>query len=258
LRRGNFGLTEHLLPVSALYDWYRLSRLPPVHHVPWPQDHELADLLAVWFGRFGDDHDGQADRAAFEAIAQGCPLGPWLPLPPWPMSTACKLTITMQDVCQRPRWQTQGVAVIEPANVSHLVSFWNLRAAGQKVFPWTESRADLLEEPLRQWLDKVASESPPESGLPRLSVWLPHGAGIPPRLSALTQDGRFRVMHEAHDMDLHGCGPLLTSHTGASPRIQASRGKWRYPSRSSARNPAGTHSRGPDPFNWRGNSMTFA
>jgi hypothetical protein len=62
--RDQEGLAEHLLPVSALYDWYRLSRLPPVHHVSWPQDHELADLLAVWFGRFGDDHDGQADQAA--------------------------------------------------------------------------------------------------------------------------------------------------------------------------------------------------
>ena len=118
----------------------------------------------------------------------------------------------MQDVFQQPRWQTQGVVVIEPANVSHLVSFWNLRAAGQAVFPWAESHAGLLEEPLRQWLDKAASEASPESGRPRLSVWLPHGAGIPPRLNALTEDGRFRIMPEPHDMDLHACGPLMTSH----------------------------------------------
>ncbi len=212
--RDQEGLAEHLLPASALYDWYRLSRLPlpPVHHVSWPQDHELADLLTLWFGRFGDDHAGQADRAAFEAIAQGCPLGPGLSLPPWPMSIASQLTITMQDVFQRPLWQTRGVVVIEPANISHLVSFWNLRAAGQEVFPWAESHADLLEEPLRQWLDQVASATSPESGRPRLSVWLPRGAGIPPRVSALTEDGRFRVMPEAQDMDLHGCGPLMTSH----------------------------------------------
>lgn len=210
--RDQEGLPEHLLPASALYDWYRLSPLPPVHQVSWPQDHELADLLAVWFGRFGDDHAGQADRAAFGAIAQECPLGPGLPLPPWPMSIASQLTFTMQDVVQQARWQTQGVVVIEPANVSHLVSFWNLRAAGQEVFPWAESHADLLELPLRQWLDQVVSEAPPESGQPRLSVWLPRGAGIPPRLGALTEDGRFRVMPEAQDMDLHDCGPLMTSH----------------------------------------------
>ena len=73
------GRGEHVLPASALYDWYRLSRLPQptVYHVSWPQDHALADLLAVWFGCFGSD-DGQADRAAFEAVAQGCPLGPGL------------------------------------------------------------------------------------------------------------------------------------------------------------------------------------
>ncbi len=65
--RDQEGLAEHLLPASALYDWYRLSRLPlpPGHNVSWPQDHELADLLTVWFGQFGDDHAGQADRAAF-------------------------------------------------------------------------------------------------------------------------------------------------------------------------------------------------
>ena len=39
--RDQEGLAEHLLPASALYDWYRLSRqpLPPVHYVSWPQDH---------------------------------------------------------------------------------------------------------------------------------------------------------------------------------------------------------------------------
>jgi hypothetical protein len=94
------GGAQHLLPASALYDWYRLGRMqqPPVYHISWPQDHVLADLLTVWFGRFGDDDAGQADRAAFEAIAQGCPLGPGLPLPPWPMSMASQLGITMQDV----------------------------------------------------------------------------------------------------------------------------------------------------------------
>ena len=212
--RDQEGPAEHLLPASALYDWYRPSRLPlpPVHQVSWPQDHELADLLTVWFGGFADDNAGQADRAAFGAIAQGCPLGPGLPLPPWPMSIISQLTITMQDVFQQPRWQSRGVVVIEPANVSQLVSFWNLRAAGQEVFPWAESRADLLEEPLRQWLEKVETEASPESGRPRLSVWLPHGAGIPPRLSALTENDRFRVMSETQDMNLHACGPLMTSH----------------------------------------------
>jgi hypothetical protein len=214
--RDQEGLAEHLLPASALYDWYRLSRLPlpPVHHVSWPQDHELGDLLTAWFGRFSDDAAGQADRAAFGAIAEGCPLGPGLPLPPWPMSIASQLTITMQDVFQRPRWQTQGVVVIEPGNVSDLVSFWNLRASGQEVFPWAESHAGLLEESLRQWLEQVASEQPAGSGqLPRLSVWLRDGDSVPARLSALTDDGRFRVMPEAaQNMDLHGCGPLMTSH----------------------------------------------
>ena len=70
-----------------------------------PQDHERADLLAVWSGRSGDDHAGQPDRAAFGAIAQGCPAGGGLPLPPWPMSIGSQLTITTQDVFQRPRWQ---------------------------------------------------------------------------------------------------------------------------------------------------------
>jgi hypothetical protein len=91
------------------------------------------------------------------------------------------------------------------------VSFWNLRAAGQEVFPWAEPRADLLEEPLRQWLAKMASEASPESGRPRLSVWLPYGAEIPPRLSALTENDCFLVMPETQDMDLRACGPLASA-----------------------------------------------
>jgi hypothetical protein len=131
------GRGEHVLPASALYDWYRLSRLPQptVYHVTWPRDHALADLLAVWFACFGDDDAGQADRAAFEAVAQGCPLGHGLSLPPWPMSMASQLSITMQDVFQQPRWQSRGIVVVENGNVSHLASFWNLRACGQEVSP---------------------------------------------------------------------------------------------------------------------------
>ena len=208
------GRGEHVLPASALYDWYRLSRLPQptVYHVSWPQGHALADLLAVWFGCFGGD-DGQADRAAFEAVAQGCPLGPGLPLPPWPMSIASQLSITMQDVFQRPRWQSRGIAVVESGNVSHLVSFWNLRAAGQEVFPWVETQADLMEEPLTQWLEEVASATPAVPGrLPDLSVWLPHGDTISPRLSALIGTDRFQLMPEPHDLDLRASGPLMTNH----------------------------------------------
>ncbi len=210
------GRGEHVLPASSLYDWYRLARprQPPMHHISWPHDHELADLLMVWFGRFGDDDAGQADRAAFEATAQGCPLGPGLPLPPRPMSMANQLTITMQDVIQQPRWQSRGIVVVEGGNVAHLVSFWNLRASGQEVFPWVESHANLLEQPLSDWLEKVASATPAGSGRPAdLSLWLPPGAAaIPPRLSALVGDGRFQLMPEAHDLDLRVSGPLMTSH----------------------------------------------
>jgi hypothetical protein len=209
------GGSQHLLPASALYGWYQLGRMrqPPVYYISWPQDHVLADLLTVWFGRFGDDDAGRADRAAFEAIAQGCPVGPGLPLPPWPMSMASQLGITMQDVYQQPRWQTRGVIVVDSGNVSHLVAFWNLRAAGQEVFPWEESRADLLEEPLRQWLEQVVSAAPAVAGpLPDLSVWLPSGDDLPPRLSGLAGDGRFRLLLQSHDLDSHACGPLMTSH----------------------------------------------
>jgi hypothetical protein len=51
------------------------------------------------------------------------PAGAGLPLPPWPIPIASQLTITTQDVFQRPRWQAPGVVVIEPANISHLTSF---------------------------------------------------------------------------------------------------------------------------------------
>ena len=197
------GPGEHVLPASALYDWYRLGRLPQptVYHVSWPQDHHW---LICW--RCGSavsaSDDGQADRAAFEAVAQGCPLGPGLPLPPWPMSMASQLSITMQDVFQRPRWQSRGIVVVENGNVSHLVSFWNLRAAGQEVFPWVETQADLMEEPLTQWLEEVASATPAVPGrLPDLSVWLPRGDTISPRLSALIGTDRFQLMPEPHDLD---------------------------------------------------------
>lgn len=211
------GRHEHVLPASVLYDWYRLSRQPPVHYVTWPQDHQLEDLLTVWFGRFGEDAIGQADRSAFETIAQGCPLGPGLPLPPWPASLSCQLSVTMQDVFQEPQLRERGIVVMDDGNVSHLTAFWNLRACGQELFPWTEARADLLEEPLRQWLDETASAPTGAPGvLPGLPVWLPPGEDVPPplppRLSALVGTSRFWLMPQPHHVDPHACGPLMTSH----------------------------------------------
>jgi len=48
------------------------------------------------------------------------PAGAGLPLPPRPIPAASQLTITTQDVFQRPRWQAPGGAVvIEPAKISH-------------------------------------------------------------------------------------------------------------------------------------------
>ena len=209
------GRGEHVLPSSVLYDWYRASRLPhqTVYHVSWPRDHQLADLLMVWFGCFGADAIGQADMAAFDALAQGCPLGPGLPLPPYPFSLVSQLGITMQDVFQKPRWQSRGIMVVEPGNVSHLASFWNLRACGQEVFPWAESHADLLKDPLTQWLDKAASVPSAAAGrLPELCLWLPPLDALPPRLDALIDSSRFRLTPQSHQVNLHACGPLMTSH----------------------------------------------
>jgi hypothetical protein len=214
------GQHEHVLPASVLYDWYRLSRQPPAYHVTWPDGHQLENLLTVWFGQFGADAAGRADGQAFEAIAQGCPLGPGLPLPPYPGSLTCQLSVTMQDVYQQPRIQDRGIVVMDARNVSHLVAFWNLRACGQDVFPWEEGHADLLEEPLRHWLDELASIPPDASGLPpRLVVWVPPEEGSPPvtpavpsRLCALIGTGRFRLMPQPHEVQPHACGPLITRH----------------------------------------------
>jgi hypothetical protein len=216
------GRREHVLPASVLYDWYRLSRQQSPYHVTWSPGHHLEDLLAVWFGRFGDDAAGRTDRLAFEAIAQGCPLGPGLPLPPYPASLTSQMSVTMQDVYQQPRLRDRGVVVMDERNVSHLVAFWNLRACGQEVFPWAEDHADLLEEPLRQWLDEAASVPPGASGLaPGMAVWLPDGEGslpsplappLPPRLGSLIGSDRFRLMPQPHYVHPHACGPLMTRH----------------------------------------------
>jgi len=215
------GRHEYVLPASVLYDWYRLGRRPVPFHVTWPQDHQLGDLLTVWFGRFGEDLAGQADRSAFEAIAESYSLDPEFPVPPRPVSLTTQLSVTMQDVFQKPRLQERGIVVVENGNVSQLAAFWNLRACGQEVFPWIESHAGLLEGPLRQWLDQIASERPDTPGLlPGLLVWLPPEAivpplvipSIPPQLSALLDASRFRLMPQLHDLDTNACGPLTTSH----------------------------------------------
>jgi hypothetical protein len=213
--RGNDTHGEHLLPVSSLYDWYRLNRLPsvPTYSIGWESDHELDDLLTVWFGRFGQDQEQIADGQAFAGIAQPCPLGIGMFLPPRPMSMQNQLSVTMQDVLHRHRWHRQGVVVLDSKDTAQLTTFWNLRASGQDVFPWIESSAELLESSLMTWISDIAEATQASADHPiDFSLWLPNPAVMPERLKSLETDDRFRLMIDSHRLDLHNCGPIFTTH----------------------------------------------
>jgi hypothetical protein len=115
------GRHEHVLPASVLYDWYRLSRQQSPYHVTWSPGHQLEDLLAVWFGRFGDDVTGRADRLAFEAVAQGCPLGPGLPLPPFQDPYTAVIDAILDEDLRDPRRPARTIRQI----LDHLITEHN-------------------------------------------------------------------------------------------------------------------------------------
>lgn len=206
---------EHVLPASTLYEWYRVNRLPsvPIYSITWPETDDLSRLLWVWFGGFGHEEWQQADARQFESLGQPCPLGPGLSLPPHPMSMPGQLAITMQDVFHRSRWFRTGVVEIDTDDIAQLILFWNLRAAGHHVFPWVESHSDLLAPKLEEWLSDLAETSNANSEHPaEVSVWCRDPQHPPEFVSASLGADRWRLLLDYQRIDLHNCGPLLTSH----------------------------------------------
>jgi hypothetical protein len=206
---------EHLLPACALYDWYRSHRLAstPTYAVTWPNHHTLNWLLWTWFGGFGQDEHQQTDARIFDSFAQPLQLGPGLPLPPSPMSIADQLTVTLQDVFHRSRWFRHGIVEIDPSNLADLILFWNLRAAGHDVFPWIDVEAEILAPQLSAWLEELAQRTNASTEHPtELSLWLSDPSRPAAVLQPFVNAGPWRVLLDAHRIDLHSCGPLFTTH----------------------------------------------
>jgi hypothetical protein len=207
LARGAGTHSEHPMPASALYEWYRANRHPyrPASMVTWDRDDERDHLLTAWFGRFGHTPAERLSDALMYDTAD--PLSLQSSFPPHPMMITTQLDVTREDINFTRGWPKRGVAVIDPSDVGDLRAFWNLRAAGNTVFPWCERWGEEMTPRLGEWIRHLRP-SVTTAGDPGFHVWA-RGRVVPAEIQPLlSEDSLISTL----DVDYWSTPGLTTRH----------------------------------------------
>jgi len=202
---------EHLLASSSLFDWYKRSRQSesPASLLTWDDADPLAALLTTWYG----DTSKSGDPEAFSSFAVRMHIDVGTELPNFSTHSINQLSITMEDVRQYSRWYRYGVVVLDHTSPRDLSFFWNLRAIGHDVFPWSASFADRFETSLKDWIGEYASIRGirGERRLP-FTIWYEGEQALPAALSTLLSE--YNLEHEFGEFDFSEveCAQLTTEH----------------------------------------------
>lgn len=232
---------EHMSARLLAPDWLpaRLAEgvTPFVPH--WSVEDQLADLFAVWFGRFASDEFGQRLASTIEGRGSRVeiPLGEELALP----EGLSPVMLTAQEIEYTGQNGFCGFAVVDPHNATQLRELWNLRASGGDVFPWPTTNAHRLEPLARVWVEGQRNAGKLQSWRrgdgtdlpPHLSVALPAaGLTVPDELATLLRDCEITPFPEGYvaPPGWTGSHPLTTSFERSfSVEVPATDSSVRFP-----------------------------
>ncbi|MFC7762746.1 hypothetical protein ACFQY4_35380 [Catellatospora bangladeshensis] len=188
----------------------------------WTDTDPLSGLFSVWFGGLPDG-DARGDVAtvssAFLRHARRWPLDPKAQLPEL-IGVETLLGLTCHEIRQEIDVERAAFVVMNPQSADDLRAFWNLRAAGQDVFPWPVGHEERVMTAARAWLESAltgdrlgASHSGAGERLgPHMRVIIPPATVVPEALSALLEEKG--VISSAGHGDLprswHGTHPFVT------------------------------------------------
>lgn len=144
------GSSDNLITRTLDVTWLDDPSLSTVDHV-WTDDDPLAPLFEVWYGRFPTDEEGERVATAFRQRSTVLNIGDDA-CPPEAAAGDSPVTFTQRLTTIAQRYIEASIAVVDVTNPSHLMSFWNARAAGMDIYPYPPFyRARVLPGLLR-WL----------------------------------------------------------------------------------------------------------
>ena len=192
----------------------------------WQAADPLAALFGVWFGEYGTSAYENTLREAFEAAAAPMTLVPGTPVPALGDAVS-PLELTAADIEYAGFYSETGIVVLDPENPSDLVRFWNLRALGNRVFPWPIGYEARVREACAQWLRaakkngriNTAVRGSDHTQIELLSIWPASGgdASIPAVFDELAHEHGLELCHGAEVFDVpprsRASHPLVTTYT---------------------------------------------
>lgn len=191
----------------------------------WDADDPLADLFTVWFGEYGGSDYERDLRDKFDTAAPHSKLGKDDPVPvidTW----VTPVQMTALDIEYNGFGSALGFVLVDPADVTDLITLWNLRALGNHVFPWPLGHESRVRDAAQAWLRAAvaagavrrSTSADGRDGRFHVEVWArPQGTGVPASLEQLAAAHGLSMMmgidaleHPARSRSSH---PLTTSYS---------------------------------------------
>ncbi|MFJ2638116.1 hypothetical protein [Streptomyces sp. NPDC087511] len=200
----------------------------------WAEADPLAPLFDVWFGRYQEHALDQLIPGPVRN-AEALVLDSNTPLPDLTDGTrfATPLRLTSRGIAFDTESPKALLMVIDVHQPIDLIEFWNLRAAGQDVFPWPIGHGERVVNAAAHWLRRVrAADLLPytmrgdrSDRRPYLCVYTQHHH-LPAELGSMLRDTQLiaRIEHQPAVGTLRGHHPLHT-YSGATFAYPAPRGR---------------------------------
>ncbi|MDA0168378.1 zinc-ribbon domain-containing protein [Solirubrobacter taibaiensis] len=153
------------------------QRTSPYVMPRWRQDHELATLLTVTFGRYGTGAPGP-DSASWFLHGLSAGVLDVEEVPSHLGADRTPLGVTRLGLVEHRADGQDGIVVGDPENADHLAAFWNMRAMASGLSFWPTSHAQFVESAIDEQLAELAKR--PASEQRPLQIWLCSGVELAP------------------------------------------------------------------------------
>ena len=181
-------------------EWLMDERLADAVSPQWDPENPLASLFTVWFGGYGESDYERRLGERFASVAARVDLSPSKPLPSlseW--ITPVHLTAGRVECTGSP---SLGFVLNDPDSAADLTLFWNVRAQGNRAFPWPAGYEERLLGAARAWFARVlssgrvahVSSSTGQDLGPHLRLWTTSGSPrVPAALTEFCESGSLTI-----------------------------------------------------------------
>lgn len=158
-KQGPFDIPTSSIPSSLVSPEWAINEgeSGPFSLPVWEPDDPLASIFSAWFGEYDSS---ETLSTLFRNKASIARLAASEPIPSGVVNFHTPISTTALGVTYRGMDRRVGIMIIDPGDPSDLVTFWNLRASGARVFPWVDGESSRLMRSFESWMGRLAPSVP--------------------------------------------------------------------------------------------------